>query len=341
MSHALPFVSICILNYNGRPYIKECLASVYDMDYPKENFEVVFIDNASTDNSAELVKNNFPTAKITQFPKNYGFAEAYNKTIKNLDSRYFALLNIDTKVTRNWLIELVKAMNSGGDIAACGSKMLFFDRPHLINHAGGQITLAGLGYDIGFGRQDQSVFNAPGPVSAACGGAMLIKKEPWVDAGGFDPGYFMYFEDIDFCWRCWLYGYKVLYVPASIVYHKYSGITGRGSSSKIYFTQKNHLLNIFKNLELHNAVKGLIVSLCLDCIKIADFLLHLEFKKICSLLKGDIAFLSSINATIKKRKVVQGKRRLSDAQLINMGIIDPLFRSLKEYQRLRTLTIKR
>lgn len=340
MADFSPFVSICILNYNGKHYLEACINSIYDIDYPKDRFEIVVVDNASSDGSVEFLKNKFPSVRIFEFSENLGFSGGYNRAINQINNEYIVLLNVDTKVTKNWLSELVKPANQK-DIAACGSKMLFYDHPDLINHAGGQITIAGFGYDIDFGKKDECKINNPKYISTACGGAMLIKKSIFKEVGEFDSAYFMYFEDVDLCWRFWLYGYKILYTPSSIVLHKYSGVMGSESPQKIYLTQRNHFFNIIKNFELHNVFLALIISLGSDLFKIVVFCKKMCFVNIIFLLKGNLDFLKALPIMIKKRKEIQSRRRLKDRELISNGIIAPLFRSYKEYQKLRNLKIEK
>ena len=142
-------VSILILNFNGVKYLYNCLKSIENINYP--SYEVILIDNASTDGSVNFVKNNFPWVKIIVNDKNYGFCEGYNKNIKYAKGKYLVFLNNDTIVSENWLTELVNSAEEY-QVDICGSKILFSDNPHLINHNGAKFTPIGSGFDINFGK---------------------------------------------------------------------------------------------------------------------------------------------------------------------------------------------
>jgi GT2 family glycosyltransferase len=252
-----------------------------------------------------------------------------------VDAEYIALLNDDTKVDSKWLEELVKVMESDKSIFAVGSKIMFYDKPYVIQHAGAKITLIGAGIDIGFGESNSSKYNIKRIVGAVCGASMLIRKDIFKRLGGFDESYLAYFEDVDLCWRSWLYGYKVLYEPKSIVYHKFGGSWGkRLSVQRLYFSHINKLRNIFKNLELNNLLKGLIFSLAFDSIR---FLLLLSRKNISgakALIKSDKNFIKDIKRTIEKRARIQANRLLRDKDLYKMGFFCSVKEGFREFFRL-------
>ncbi len=329
-------VSVIVITYNGKHHLRECFESLEKQTY--KDFDAYLLDNASTDGSSDYVRKNFPWVKIIRFDKNYGFAEGYNRAIKMVDTEYVALLNDDTKVDPKWLEELVKAIESDESTFAVGSKILFYDRPDTINHAGAKITIIGAGIDVGFGEKDSPKFNEPKFVGAVCGAAMLVRRKIFEELGGFDDDYFAYFEDLDLCWRAWLKGYKVMYVPTSVVYHKYGGSWGgRASPRRIYYAQKNRLMNIVKNFELRNVMKGLFVSICFDVIRMPMFLIRGEFSNVMAILRANIDFLKQLSKTLEKRRKVQEDRKLNDTELYRMGLMTPLWESVKEFVRLEGL----
>jgi|Deesub1362A_J573_1020465.scaffolds.fasta_scaffold04913_5 hypothetical protein len=334
MSHKK--VSVIVITHNGRHHLKECFESLEKQTY--KDFSVYLLDNASTDGSSNYVKKNFPWIRIIRFDKNYGFAEGYNRAIKMVNTEYVALLNDDTKVHPRWLEELFKAIDKDASLFAVGSKILFYDRPDTINHAGAKITIIGAGIDVGFGEKDSPAFNKQKYVGAVCGAAMLVRRKIFEELGGFDEDYFAYFEDLDLCWRAWLRGYKVMYVPTSVVYHKYGGSWGgRASPRRIYYTQKNRLTNIVKNFELRNVVKGLIVSICFDIVRILLFLIRREFGNIRAISRANVYFLKQLPETLEKRRRAQRNRMLSDTELYRMNLIILLWESVKEFIRLEGL----
>ena len=330
-----PLVSIIIVNYNGVHHLQDCLKSIQEIDYP--NYEVVLVDNASWDDSIQFVRKNFQWVRIISLEKNHGFAEGSNIGASNASGEYIVFLNNDTKVDKKWLSELVKEISRDDSIATCGSKMLFYSG-NIVNHAGASLTLLGNTFDIGFGQKDSEVFDKRGLVGSTCGGSMIIKKNIFELLGGFDPDYFACSEDVDLCLRAWIYGFKNMYVPASIVYHKYGGTLGKRQSEwRIYVCQKNRLVNILKNFETPNIIKGLFISIPYDLVRIVIFLSCMEIKTALSIIKAYIDVFVIINRILQKRKIVQKNRKISDNYIIKMGLITPLTDGIREFVRLNRL----
>lgn len=334
----LPKVSILVLNYNGVRFLSDCLKSLEELSYP--DYEVILIDNASSDDSVEYVRQNFPWVKLVAHDRNYGFCEGYNRSTEHAEGEYLAFLNNDTRVPQNWLIELIRAAQEHqADI--CGSKMLSFDSPEIIASLGGKITPIGSGYDIGSNtRDDKDESNGLVSIGIVGSGMMLIKKAVFLDLQGFDTDYFAGVEDLDLCWRAWLYGYKVIRVPSSIVYHKIGGSWGsRRSSQRIFLGQKNRLANIIKNFELTNVIKGLAISLVYDIVMLITFLVTGEFRNILAFAKGTVCFIKELPKTLKKRKTIQKNRTRADKELCQLGLIASLRESIAEFVRLEKMSL--
>lgn len=147
-----------------------------------------------------------------------------------------------------------------------GGKLLYLDRPNVLNHAGGGLTLLGSAYDIGFGQPDHNGNDGPRPVGCVTGAAMLLRRDAFLELGGFDDAYFAYFEDADLCWRWWLRGYELRYTPEARVLHAYGRSTGLGRLAplRIEHCQTNRLQNMFKNLELQTLLRVLPLSVVYD-----------------------------------------------------------------------------
>ena len=247
----LPFCSIVILNYNGKHHLKECLTSLRNINYPKERYEVILVDNNSCDGSVEYVRKNFPWVKILKLDKNYGAAEGRNKAIEYLKKGeekidYIVFLDNDTKVEKNWLIELVKVAQKDEKIAVCGSKVLFYNT-NIIQYAGAQMDISG-GLIQGEGEIDNGQYEIVKDVFYAPSCSMLVKfsvLEYFKKC--FDPKFFIYFEENDFCWRLKLLGYKIVYVPTSVIYHKSSAFSQKNEKSD-YLMFRNKIWSFKKNL---------------------------------------------------------------------------------------------
>jgi len=246
-----PFCSILIANFNGKHHLTDCLTSLMKLKYPKDKIEIIIIDNGSTDSSVEFVKNNFPKATILQLNKNYGFAESNNKGIKIAKGDFIIILDNDTKVDEKWLIELVKVALSDKKIGICGSKVLDFNNPQIIQYSGGYLDILGSPYHRGLGELDKKKYDKIEEVFYAFGCSMLIKKEILSQLEYFfDPSYFAYFEETDLCWRIKYLGYKVVYVPTSIVLHKSGATSKKMGDLMILYLYRNKIWTFKKNLRM-------------------------------------------------------------------------------------------
>lgn len=335
-SNVNPLISVIITNYNGRKHLKECLGSLERIEYG--NYEIILVDNASTDGSAEFAKTILPTIKVIPLHKNYGFAEGCNIGVQEAKGEFIVFLNNDTRVDSEWLSELVNATKIYGENNIYSSKVLFYDPPHNINTIGGLITPMGSGLDINFGKPDVEEFNQVRYIGSPSGCSMLLKRSVFQGMGGFDKDYFAFLEDVDFGWRCWLAGYKTYYIPTSVVYHKYGSTGGkRESPFRVFNIQKNHLSNMLKNFSLRNLIPGFTISIIFDLIRIFTFLIKGNFDLISAIFRGNYIFLKDLPGTLAKRKYIQENRKLSDKEMVEMGLISPLSSSIQEYRRLGRL----
>ncbi|MCM8823168.1 MAG: glycosyltransferase, partial [Candidatus Omnitrophica bacterium] len=237
-----PFVSIIIVNYNGKHLLKDCLLSLYDMDYPKSRFEVIVVDNGSHDGSKEYINKHFPATKVLNNQEN-NYCKANNLGIKEAKGDYIAFLNNDTKVDKNWLKELVRNIRSDERIGCCGGKVLFPD---------GKIQSTGhyefpnfCWGDRGLREIDIGQYEYLEEVNSLSGVAILFRRNCLEEVGFFDEDFMMYLEDVDMFIRCKQQGWKLLYVPKAIVYHKFHG-TAEESLVRFY-VERNRLLVIAKH----------------------------------------------------------------------------------------------
>jgi GT2 family glycosyltransferase len=254
-----PLVSIIILNYNGMKFADKCLTSVLNTRY--HNFEVIFVDNASTDGSLEYAKKRFGKNRRLRFvvnKKNYGFAKGNNIGLRHAKGEYVVFLNIDTEVDPNWLTELVKVMDSDPTVGAAQSKLLTMDDQKRIDACGLTLTPYGFFAERGSGEVDRGQYDSAVEIFAAKGAAMAVKREVLEKVGPFDEDYFIFAEEVDLCWRIWLAGYRVVLVPKSIVFHFGAGIV------KMIWPQKsppywyrNTLVTFLKNASTKNLLKML------------------------------------------------------------------------------------
>ncbi|RLB00266.1 MAG: glycosyltransferase family 2 protein, partial [Deltaproteobacteria bacterium] len=263
-------VSVLIVVYNNLDDLEDCLSSVLDSDYP--NVEIIAVDNASTDGSPDFIRQNFPSVKLIEYPLNLGFGEANNRAFRLAKGEFVFLLNPDTYLPKDTISVLVNRMEKDSQIGILAPKMLFFQEPRVINSAGIRSNRILYSCDRGFLEYDEGQYDEEAEVISACGGAMLVRKAVIDKIGLFDSRYFMYYEDLDFGIRSWLAGYKVLYTPKAVVYHRMRA-SGRSEYLNEYMDNKNRIRTILKNCLLMTLLKMVPRSLAFDLGCIATYLL--------------------------------------------------------------------
>lgn len=279
-----PLVSIVILNWNGRKLLKNCLTSIKEnTSYP--NYEIIVVDNGSTDGSQTFIKESYPNINLIENKKNLGFSKANNQGIIAAGGDFIFLLNNDTQVTKNWLTNLIEVAESDSKIGIVGCKMIFPNGE--VQHAGGYITNAGIGRHYSNGEE--------GEVEYVTGASMLIKREVIDKIGLLDEKFTpIYFEDTDLCFRARKAGFKVVYTPKSSIMH-YEAATTKQKKWMYFVMNRNRirfmLLN-FSKIRLLKAIPWEILRILKNIFKLR---IHLLIKAYC-------VNLIDINEILKKRK---------------------------------------
>lgn len=247
-------VSILIVNYNGRRHLPACLAALAMQTMPRHRFEVVVVDNASTDGSADDAAASFPWLRLVRLRANVGYAEGNNAGLPYLHGRYVVLLNNDAIPDPYWLAELAEAIRPGSTAA---SKLVFEHDPTIINSAGLQLLRDGRGFDLGFRDRDDGRFESPREVFAACGAALLLDRAAIGDRC-FDPRYFMYYEDLDAAWGAQARCRGTIYAPRSLVRHVHGGSAGDESPLFRFHVERNRTLTSIRNGDLFLAIAAVL-----------------------------------------------------------------------------------
>ena len=215
----------------------ECLRSVFNMTF--RNFEVILIDNGSTDGSGQAVLNTFQSVRVVHLDRNMGYGSAVNRGIAASEGKYVALLDNDTVVSQSWLSELVRAMEADSTVGIVGSKVYFYSSERTICSAGALLNpINGFVRVLGFGEKDVGQLNKPRTVDWVAGCSILIRRDILEKIGYLDEDYEFYREEVDLCHRTRLANYFVLYVPTSIVWHKMS-ITALRLGLKFYYLHRS------------------------------------------------------------------------------------------------------
>src|SRR5579859_1471838 len=333
----MPDVTVVVLNYNGRALLADCLGSLAGLRTPAR---WVVADNGSSDGSLDYVRQNFPGVDTLDLGGNLGFATGYNAAIKLVDSPWLVLLNNDAALQPDWIEQLLCWAESRPPAAILGGKLLFrpanAGEPSRVQSAGASFTDAGTAFEIGWGAEDHGQYDAARMVGAIPGAAMLIRREVFLQLGGFDAGYGAYLEDVDLCWRAWLTGHEVHYVPGAVAYHQYGASGGgRASPYRIRLMQRNRLANMVKNLEMGSLVRGLAVSLAYDAYRVLEYLRGGQFGALRGLASGTWSFARELRRAAAQRAQIQRTRVLGDRELRQRGLLVPTLSAFREYRRLQ------
>lgn len=329
-----PQIAVLVLNRDGAHFLKDCFESLLRNTFVP--FDIYLIDNRSNDESVPLTRSKFPMVKIMQNESNLGFAGAYDRAIRALDYEYMVLLNNDTVVLDDWLRPLLETAKRDARIAACGSKILMAWDKETIDHAGGMLTRIGSGLDRGKWTKDHGQYQEPIEVGFGCGCSLLIRRSSYLEVGGFNPDYFIYHEDVDLCWKLRLFGYSIMYVPDSVLYHYLGGgvIQSVEHPFKTFLCQKNRLANMLVNTGAIRLPIALLVSSAYDAVRIARLVLMRRWDLLKMLLKGYLNTIRDIAALWQRRRDIQSRRSVSDKECGRF--FAPIIGSALEYQRIVT-----
>lgn len=241
-------VTIIIPNYNGKHFMEPCLESLQHQTY--KDFDILVVDNASTDGSLEYMAEHYPEIKVIALNENFGFSRAVNEGIQRAKTPYVILLNNDTTVDKDYVKEMVRAIEKSPRIFSVSSKMIQMYHPELIDSAGDLYTLMGWGVCRGTGRP-VSNYTDDDYIFTACAGAAIYRRTVFQKIGYFDESHFAYLEDIDIGYRAKIYGYKNAYCSSALVYHVGSGTSGsKYNSFKVKLSARNSVYLNYKNMPL-------------------------------------------------------------------------------------------
>ncbi len=234
-----PLVSVIVVNWNGKAYLGACLTSLYNQTFL--DFELIVVDNGSTDGSVEIVRSHFPDCLIIRNTHNYGFARGNNQGIEKAKGRYIALLNNDAEADSHWLEELIKVAEEDHRIGMLASKIYLQGGHKIIDNVGHLIYRDGLNRGRGRLEADHGQFDKKEEVLFPSGCAALYCRKMLEEIGLFDEDFFAYGDDTDLGLKGRLAGWKCLYVPTAIVFHRYSQSSGSYSPFKAFYVERNRV----------------------------------------------------------------------------------------------------
>lgn len=314
----LPLVSVIIANYNGKEYVTRCIQSVLASDY--ENLEVVVVDDVSSDNSLKDIEGRFGgdrRVKIIRNETNLDFVGTNNKGIKSARGEYLILLNNDTEVEPGWLKEIIATMQRDSAIGIAQPKLLMLKDKKRIDTCGHFMSFFGLPYEIGAGEEDFGQYDLVADIFGCRGAALAIRRDILDKIGALDEEYRVFGEDTDLSWRSWLGGFRVVFVPKSIVYHKGGATLNPSSLHRVFYHgTKNNIRTLIKNLELINLFWMLPLHLACRLAMALLFMLKGRISDACWILKGIFWNLKNYRKNREARRSVQNSvRRVRDVQI--------------------------
>ena len=240
-------VSVVIVNYRGVEDTLACISHVRTLEWPAAHLQIVVVDNASGDGSADMIAAQAPDVTLVRSELNTGFAGGCNLGVAHSRGEYVGFINSDAKPDPAWISAAVAVLLEEPEIGTVASKVLDWDG-QLIDYVGGHINFMGQGYKLEAGHVDDGAYDTPHDVLFPTGSAMVVRTELFREVGGFDERFFMFYEDVDFGWRLNLLGHRVRYVPESLVFHRHhAAIAKFGSYREQYLLARNSLLTIYKN----------------------------------------------------------------------------------------------
>ncbi|UOQ99769.1 glycosyltransferase family 2 protein [Hymenobacter sp. 5317J-9] len=318
-------VAIVILNWNGAGFLRRFLPGVLTH---ADGARVIVADNASTDDSVELMSREFPLVELLLLERNFGFCEGYNQALAQVNSDFFVLLNSDVEVTLGWLRPLRALLEASPRIAAVQPKILTHADPTYFEYAGaGGGYLDRLAYPFCRGRlfdtleKDQGQYDDSRPVAWASGACLLVRRSAWHALGGLEPAFFAHMEEIDFCWRLQNAGHEVWYHGGSAVRHVGGGTLPKTNPRKTYLNFRNGLALLFKNAAPGELLWPLWQRLVLDGVAGVKFLLSGELGNFWAVLRAHFSFYGKLGYWRRKRREARPHLRVAQRQGVYHGSV--------------------
>ncbi|MEC9106269.1 MAG: glycosyltransferase family 2 protein [Candidatus Neomarinimicrobiota bacterium] len=335
-------VSIIIPHWNGIDILSECIDSLNNTEY--SNFEIIVVDNYSSDESVKWLKANHPKIKIIENDKNYGYAGGCNRGINNSKGDYIVFLNNDTIHKKDWLSNLVTFMNKRPDCAAVQPKILNYyerDKFDYAGGAGGHMDI--LCYPFARGRLfleqeiDNNQYDDDAPCFWASGTAIMVRKEFFLEVEKFDENFFAHMEEIDLCWRLQLKGHNIYVNPKSVIYHKNAVSLPMTSIKKFMLNHRNSLMMLLSNYKVLTTLYLFPIRYMLELVAILYALTKLDFRHMFGVIQAHLWILFHIHIIFYKRIKINRLRTIGDYEIMKSMykgsiIWDHYIRRMKTYR---------
>lgn len=305
-----PAASIIIPHLNGKQHLQACLGSLRAQT--RTDFEVILVDNGSSDGSQAFVREHFPEVRLLELGRNTGFTGACNAGYAASRGEVVILLNNDTETDPRWLAEVMAAFVRHPEAGAVASKMLLFDERDVFHTAGDYYRVDGIPGNRGVWQKDEGQYDDEKAVFSACGGGAAYRRTVLAEVGFLDDDFFFSCEDIDLAWRINLAGWQVIYAPRAVIYHKLKASGGSGAASS-YYDGRNFLYVLWKNYPTSLLRKHWPAILRAQLQISGAALRAWRGAAARARLRGQLAGLWGVFKMRPKRAAIQGMRVLDDA----------------------------
>jgi GT2 family glycosyltransferase len=299
--------AVVILSYNGRKWHEQFLPLI--VSEAASGYEVVVVDNASTDDTYEYLRAQFPAVHTLQIAVNKGFANGYYEALKQIQAKYYILLSADFEVTPNWFPPLLHAMQRYPGLAACQPKIRYWRQRELFEYAGaGGGFMDKWGYLFCRGRifndleTDKGQYNDDIEVFWASGGCLMVRADLYHRVGGLDPDLYAHMEEVDLCWRLKNAGYRIGYIGQSTVFHVGGSVISYGSPQKLYYNFRNNLILLLKNERASRLFWLIPLRLVLDGVAGIQMLMGGKVKETLTIVKAHFHFYGSLGKWLRRRR---------------------------------------
>lgn len=303
-------VSVVIPTWNGRRYLDVVLPSLRAQTYG--DFEVIVVDNGSTDGTAEYLRSAYPDVRVLELGSNQGFAVAVNRGIEASGGEHVAVVNNDLELEPHWLERMVAALRDHPEAGSATGKMLFYDRRDVIDGAGDFTSWYAVSAPRGRGELDRGQYDAPEPVFSACGGAALYRRAALDAVGRFDEDFFAYAEDVDWGFRAQLAGWTCRYAPEAVVFHMGQQTSGRVPNLSRYLFFRNTLSMVAKDWPAAALVRN---APRLGLFFLKSVSASIRGRWFRAMARGTFDAFAQLPRTLRKRREVQRLRRVDLAYL--------------------------
>ena len=339
----MPKVSIIVLNWNGKQFLKNCLDSLRKLTY--KSVEIIIVDNNSTDGSQEFIKKYYPKFILVENKKNYGFARGNNIGFHKSKGKYVLFLNNDTVVSPSFLESLVDDLEKDSKIGCIQPQIRLTSEKDRLDQMGSYISFVGFLYHYGYRKKySEKTYGKRREIFSAKGACIMFSSKLLKKIGLFDEDFFIFFEETDLCFRVWLSGYRVVYEPKSTIYHVVGGDTTASDKYKyerrIYLIFRNTNCSYLKNFGTQNLLTVYPIFLGVQFCIFMLFLIKLRFDLLRAIIRAYWWNIVNLRNTLKKRKHVQHDiRKVSDRYLDQFIKLTPrpsyyyysLFKTTQEY----------